>query len=353
LTARNYRIPPGITVTVKARSRPALLSHCLGEEAKLEGDGSLVLDLAAPGDRKPRDLVSLDPASGTLTVRGVYKAIPWSCRASRRGDAGWTLEFDSPVLREYLALHVALLPVLRRVLLDSGVGLVAGAAFEHDGGATLLAGLTGHGKTTALLGALERGASFIGDEYLGLSGSADLTPVVRSLALRRATLALAPRALRRLGPGRRLALRIAELAALLTRGRLQPLVHVSPSALAVPTNSTNSDGGARVDRLFWLEVADGPATQCEPMDTQEAIRQLTLINGAHDLAYGDVGAFLEPGGTGHMGASYATRWRETIERGLRSVSCYRLSSPKGHDAAREVLEHVPGLGGRAGATLGN
>lgn len=335
MTAWNYRVPPNITVTVKARNRPTLLSRCLGEETPVGDSSSFALDLAARSERTGRGPLSLEPASSALTVRGVYKAIPWSCRILRRDDGGWTAEFSSPLLREYLALHVVLLPALRRLLLESGVGLIAGAAFEREGAATILAGLTGHGKTTALLGAVERGASLIGDEYLGLSESAGVTPVVRAIALRRATLALAPRTLRRLRPNRRIALRAARIASLVTKGRLEPLIHVSPSELGARAAGTPS----RVERLFWLEMggAMGPRVRCEPIDAGEAVDHLATIQAVHDLAYGDMGAFLDPAGAG-----YAMRWRETIERGLRRVSCYRMAVPASRDAASEMLEHLLG-----------
>ncbi len=330
----SYRVPPDIAVTVRAKARPGLLSRCLGEESAVEGEASLLLDLASRGDER-----SLESGEHVRTVRGVYKAIPWSCRISRRSDGGWNLGFKSLLLREYLALHIALLPVLKRLLLDREVALVTGAAFEVDGAGTLVAGLTGRGKTTVLLGALERGANLIGDEYLGLSASAAMTPVVRALALRRTTLDLAPQALRRLRQSRRFALRFAELVTRLTRGRLDPLVHVSPAELEWARSSP--DKPVPVRRLFWLDAQSGDGElRCEPMDLHDAVEQLARMQTRHDVAYGDIGALLDVS-DGAGCTDNGSRWRATLERGLSGVDCYRLLFP----AARvpvAVLGHILG-----------
>lgn len=339
MTAWSYRIPSDIGVTVQSRRKPSLLAHFLGEEAPDQDEASLILDLGSRRDEQPRALLSIDPASRALTVRGVYKAIPWSCRLSRGTQGAWVLGFRSPILREYLALHIALIPSLRRLLLERGIALVPGAAFESDGAMTLLAGPTGGGKTAVLLGALEKGARLIGDEYLGLSGGAEVMPVARVLALRRSTLSLAPRTLRRLGWRRRLSLRILEVVALLTRSRFQPLIHVTPADLGI---LSASDTNARARRLFWLEseAGAGPAVRCEPMSVREAAERLAIMQAAHDLWYGDLGAFLDLPRQDRATPDYGSRWRHTVEHGLAGASCYRLTFPADGPASPEVLEQV-------------
>ncbi len=314
----SFLVPPDITVTLRARSKPALLARCLGGETAHQPDPTLLLDLAAVND------------AGSI-ARGRYKTIPWSCRVSPRPDAGHTLAWRSPFLREYLALHVALLPALQRLLLERSVALIVGAAFESAGAATVLSGDTGAGKTSALLSVLARGARLIGDEYIGIATTGEVTPALRVLALRRATLAGAPDLARRLTARRRLALRVAALAARCSGGRLDPLVHASPAELGV---SVAPERGTRVSRLFWLERAAGGASRREPMDPAEAVKALARVQEAHDRAYGGLATLLTPSPGGD-----AARWRETLARGLHDVQCVRLAVPPG-PLAPDVLHDL-------------
>ena len=313
-----YTVPPGLVVTVRSSGRLRLLSHVLGDETPSQATPALDLDLSGrDGEATARD----------TTVRGVYKALPWSCRLSPRAEGSWSIAFRSLLYREYLALHIALLPSLRRLLLERGVAMSIGAAFVRDGDATLIAGRTGRGKTSLVLGAIERGASFIGDEYVGLHESGDVTPVIRSLALRRATLSLAPRTFARLSVSRKLSLRIAQAATSITRGFLQPLVHIPPHELI----DGAPEAAGHLRRFFWLEAAD--AVRCEAMPSGEAAEQLATLQQLHDVAYGDLGAFIG-------GAPYPDRWREIATHALDGVSCYRLSLPARADIPREALDLV-------------
>ena len=321
MPSHGYTVPPGLVVTVLAGGRLRLLSHCLGDETPATGEPALVLDLVSSIDRRAV------PAEREQTVRGVYKALPWTCRVSPRAEGGWTLAFRSPLYREYLALHIALLPALRRMLLDRAVAMTIGAAFARDGDATVIAGRTGHGKTSLLLGAIERGATLIGDEYIGLHENGEVTPIIRSLALRHATLAFAPHALERLSARRKASLLVARAATFVTRGFLQPLVHVPPGELIDHTPA----GVGRARHLFWLKAGD--TLRCEAMPSGEAAEQLATLQTLHDVAYGDLGAFVG-------NAPYPERWRDIAARALDGVACYRLSLPSRGGIPVEALDYV-------------
>ncbi|MEX2158723.1 MAG: hypothetical protein WEB04_04900 [Dehalococcoidia bacterium] len=316
--SRSFLVPPGLLVSVRTGRAPRLFSHCLGDATNATAEPALVLDLA------PRNDPSASPRD--VTLRGVYKVLPWTCRIAPRAEGSWAIAFRSPVFREYLALHIALLPTLRRLLLDRAVGMAIGAAFELDGATTMVAGTTGRGKTSIVLGALERGATLIGDEYIGLHDDGDVTPVIRSLALRRATLALAPRAYERLGAQRRGALRVAEILTFVTRGFLQPLVHVPPQDILDRAPAPSG----RLSRLFLIETGD--AARRHEIDRAFALEQLATMQALHDVAYGDLGALLG-------GAPYPERWREIVARALEGVACYRLVLPRG-DVPAEALDLV-------------
>jgi hypothetical protein len=320
LSEHRYLVPPDIDVAVRARANPKLLSYVLGDETLAAGVPSLVLDLTGQGNFPTRHKAS-----------GRYKGSRWQCVFSSEGG-GSLLAFQSAFAREYLALHIALLPALRRLLLDRGVAFVGAAAFESNGGATVLAGVTGSGKTSLLLGALERGAAFIGDEYLGLGETGRATPIVRAIALRQETLALAPTIAGRLSQARRRALRVSSLARRLTARRLEPLVHLPPAEAGVRLASAQA---VPIRRLVWIEPASDAAPRLEPMAVADIIDRLAIMQTMHDKAYRDLGAaFDEVRG---KDADYRPRWRAVLEHGLRDVACSRLVTPSPSTAALELV----------------
>lgn len=301
----SFDVPPDLTVTLRASTRPALLARCLGSEVAPHAVPSLFLELGAK------------EATGDV-ARGRYKGVPWRCGVTTRPDGRLALSWRSPLLREYLALHIALLPALCRLLLQRDVALITGAAFASGGKATVLAGETGAGKTALLLAALGSGARLIGDEYIGVSAAGVVTPVLRVIALRSAALGAAPQLARHLSARRRLGLRAAATAALLTGRRLDPLVHVSPDELGIPV----SDRAAQLSRLIWLERGAKARPGGEHMEAQQVIDALGRANERHDNAYA-VPLSLALGERGHA------RWRDVLASGLRNVRCERLALPAG------------------------
>ncbi len=309
----HYTVAPGLTVAVRTEKPPKVLASMFGPET--QGDSAeLTLDLTG-GD----DVQNQAGASAGPTARGVYKAVPWSCSLSRAGDGRLTLGFKSLLMREYLAMHIALLPALWLLLTARNVALISGAAFAKDGLATVLAGPTGTGKTSLLLGALQRGAHFVGDEYVGLNSDGRVSPIARSLALRSATLALAPEAAARLSGPRKVALRIAELVSTATRARLEPLSHLRPEELGLNV----ATGAANIRRIVWLEAVDADQSPTlQRMSREDVMQQLALRQAVHQVAYGDITPFLEA----VAGCEDAdARWRRTLMDGLADVECLRLT----------------------------
>ncbi len=303
-----YAVSPDITFSVRTRRlRPTLLSRTFGPEVA-HGEPGIVLDL---GGNAGHD-------NGTATTtRAVYKAVPWSCDIERTSET-WRLRFRSPAMREYLAMHIALLPALRYELAMRDVALIPGGAYEDAGGATVFAGPTGAGKTSFLLGSLAHGSRFIGDEYVGLSKAGQVSPVVRSLALRRASLALVPGATDKLSTSRRVGLLAAEFVTTLTQRRLEPLSHVRPEELGMKV----ADGEADVKRVIWLEpssTSESPVT--ESMSEDEMIHRFVEREAVHQEAYGDISPRLKSlAGRDEAGIA----WRQSLEACLRNVECYRL-----------------------------
>lgn len=300
----SFLVPPDVTVTVRASKKPRLLARALGREIARQPNATLLLDLDA------------DPGSSPgLTARGSYKAIAWRCQVEMQQEGRWTLVWRSPLFREYLAFHIAVLPALRRLLLDRNIALVIGAACASGDTATVLAGDTGSGKTAALLATAAAGAQFIGDEYISISAAGEVTPVVRVLALRRRTLAGAPEFARRLTAGQRIELSSAALAARISVGKIDPLVYVSSARLGLTVAPERS---TPISTLVWLERGNGPAFP-EPISVTEAVDALRQVQQAHDRAYGGIGELL-------LFQDDSQRWRETLERGLQHIRCLRATA---------------------------
>lgn len=320
MSEHRYLVPPDIGVAVQARVEPKLLAHVLGDEAPGAGAPRLVLDLTGQGNFRTRHKAT-----------GRYKGIPWRCAVAPDAGGGGALGFSSLLAREYLALHIALLPALRRLLLDRGVAFLGAAAFESNGEATVLAGVTGSGKTSLLLGALERGVAFVGDEYLGLGETGLVTPIVRAIALRQEALALAPAIAGRLSSARWRALRASTLVRRLTARRLEPLVHLPPAEAGVRLASAQA---IPIRRLVWIEPAAGTAPRLEPVAVPDIIDRLAIMQTMHDKAYGDLGALFDEA-RGHA-EDYPERWRAILERGLSGVACSRLLIPRGSPSPKAL-----------------
>ncbi len=316
----SFLVPPGISVTLRASKRPALLARCLGNEVAPHVVPSLLLELGT-GEQTDQD------------AQGRYKGVPWRCGVTARPDGRLALSWRSPLLREYLALHIALLPALRRLLLQRDVALITGAAFASGGDATVLAGETGSGKTALLLAALGSGARLVGDEYIGVSATGVVTPVLRVIALRSAALGAVPQLGQRLSARRRLELRTATTARLLTGRRLDPLVHVSPDELGIEGGAT----GSALSRVVWLERGDRSEQRNETRRVEDVIEALARAAARHDDVYSVPAAL-------RSDESAAARWRDVLASGLRNVRCQRLALPAGPlpaDMLRQLIDAEP------------
>ncbi len=302
---------PDVGVVVVAERRPALLSHVLATGG-------------AGGQHTIR--LTFDEHAGASAnaqeITGNYKGIGWRCRVGLGDEGGLEISFRSRLFREYLALHIALLPALLRVLLERDTALVHGAAFAGGAGgdsATLLASMTGTGKTSLLLGAIARGGAYVGDEYLAVSAQGRVAPVVRTVALRRSSLRLAQQLTASLGLVRRLGLGAAALATALTGGRLEPLNHVRPEELGLRV----LDGGADLRRACWLQSTEpGTPVTRERLAVEDLIGELSMMQQVHQVAYADIGPALD-----EAHGDTSARWRETLAGGLAGAKIMRLHYP--------------------------
>ena len=146
-----------------------------------------------------------------------------------------------------------------------------------------------------------------------------MTPIARALALRSATLALAPEAAGRLSGSRRMALRLAELVSTATRARLEPLSHLRPEELGLQVAAEPTS--AR--RIVWLEAVQGDVSPTmHAISKEDVVQNLALRQAVQQVAYGDMTPFLLAL-AGCEGAE--ALWRQTLIAGLADVECVRLT----------------------------
>jgi hypothetical protein len=144
-----------------------------------------------------------------------------------------------------------LLPVLNVLLLAKGVVPVHASAFVHDGRGVLVTGWAKGGKSEALLAFADRGATYVGDEwvYLLADGSA-MGGLPEPMRLWDWQLGMVPRIRARVGISRRA--RLGAAAALSTG---LSAVSATPGIRSSAVGDLSRRTGAIVDRQRSVQVA--------------------------------------------------------------------------------------------------
>jgi len=128
------------------------------------------------------------PKTATRCLSGNYKSLPWKLTVSEnpQGEPG-QIFFYAPCFVSFLGLRIALLPYLKRRIAAAGGFSMLGAAFRYGRKNVILCGVPGAGKTRLLLEAVARGAEFLGDNELAVSGAEKIWGLFRDIELRFAT----------------------------------------------------------------------------------------------------------------------------------------------------------------------
>jgi hypothetical protein len=187
-----------------------------------------------------------------------------------------------------------LIPILNLTVLARGVLPLHASAFVHGGTGVVATGWSKGGKTEALLAFAARGAEYVGDEWVYVTGGGSRVhgipepiriwgwhlrqlPQYEALVTRGARRRLraielvlgAERAVRRVRAGRRPSHVLTRLTPLLSS---QHFVDVEPERLF----GALGEQSAPFDRLFFLVSSDAPEIAVEPVDPLEVAKRMVF-----------------------------------------------------------------------------
>lgn len=243
-------------------------------------------------------------------------------------------------------------PALQISLLPKGALALHSAAVSYQGKGILLAGWAESGKTEAMLGFLQAGATFVSDKWTIVDGSGpSILHFPTPITVRHWMIDLIPGLRDRLKSAERLRAQVAGVAGSLlatggAAGRVPGLrkakgladlggrVSVTPSQLFGNTQGERSQWGmsssAPLDRLFLLMTTTDDRITVRPAETVEVARRLA------DCAAYERRAFLGlyqrfryalPGRRNPLLEEASDREAETLAKALASKQVYKVDVP--------------------------
>ena len=199
-----------------------------------------------------------------------------------------------------------LLPIVMVTLLSKGVVPIHASAFVADGRGTLVTGWAKGGKTEALLAFADHGATYVGDEWVFITGDGTrMAGLPEPMRVWDWQLAQVPRLRERIGLGRRVRLGAAAATArtLAAAGRLPAVERSAPGdaarrlgaiaenqrSLQIPPERVFDGrvavGLAPLDRVVLIETSNDSAASVEPIDPSLLARRTasTIVHELLDL----------------------------------------------------------------------
>jgi hypothetical protein len=252
-----------------------------------------------------------------------------------------------------------LLPALHATLLAKGVLPLHASAFVHDGVGVLVTGWAKGGKSEALLAYADRGARYVGDEWVFVTADgSQMGGLPEPMRLWDWQLAMVPAAGKQVGIAGRARLRAAAgLAVGLGGASRLPVIRSSPvgdvarrsaavverqRSIQVPParlfGSRIADGLVPLDRVILIESSDDPSPSVRPIAAEEVARR-TAATVAHELldlntvalAY----SFAFPGRRPAFVDEIAGRLERGLGVAIADVPCFLVRHPYPPD--------IPGL----------
>jgi hypothetical protein len=196
-----------------------------------------------------------------------------------------------------------LLPIINLTLLSKGIVPIHASAFIAGGRGTLVTGWAKGGKSEVLLAFADRGAIYVGDEWVFVTGDGSaMAGLPEPMRLWDWQLAMVPQLRDRIGTGRRLRLGAAASVARLFAGaaRLPMIRSSAPGDLArrlgamadnqrslqIPPkrvfNGRVSVGLTPLDSVVLVESSSEPEASAEPIDGSIVARR-TAATVVHEL----------------------------------------------------------------------
>jgi hypothetical protein len=188
-----------------------------------------------------------------------------------------------------------LVPVLNLTVLGRGAVPLHAAAFVHEGVGAVVTGWSKGGKTEALLSFVDRGATYVGDEWVYLSGDGGtVTGIPEPIRVWDSHLRTVPHHWHDVPASGRARLRVIsgvrDLVDRLPRGvrrsklgraadRVLPLLEAQAHVDLTPAALVGAGHGAVVapfDRLFWVVSADRPDIAVSPVEARSVAERMVF-----------------------------------------------------------------------------
>lgn len=321
-----------------------------GVDLRLAGDRAAQQHFAAEyaGAGAPDDdsVPSLDvrfvraPPAGPR-IEGGHKTARWSvvAPAAEAGSLraaialrGYPRFFGLSLVQGYFVE-----PLLSVAVARAGAVLLPSAAIGEDGGALVIMGSSGTGKSSLSARALAAGRPVLGDDQILLDGDGRCWRFPRRMRFYSDLPQTAPAAYARLPASARRQLQARKLAKLLSRGFVRPSYAIQATEIAAGA----ATGPLALRRVVLLERSDETAQLTE----QPAGAQVAVAHGLKLLA--EQRARLAAGGDPGWPAaleSAAALERQTLSAALGGTPVTRICVPRGWSAPRAITALAAHLG---------
>lgn len=230
-------------------------------------------------------------------------------------------------------------PLLSIAVARAGAVLLPSAAIGEDGGALVIMGSSGTGKSSLSARALAAGRPVLGDDQILLDGDGRCWRFPRRMRFYSDLPQTAPAAYARLPAGARRQLQARKLAEALSRGFVRPSFAVQATAIAAGAVA----GPLALRRVVLLERSP----EATRLTEQPAGPEVAVAHGLKLL--GEQRARLREGDPAWAAAleGAAARERETLGAALGQAPVTRVSVPHGWSAPRAITALAAHLGTEA------
>jgi len=249
---------------------------------------------------------------------GNYKGIPWAVVIKDKNDhAKERLFFYSRFFAGILAKRIVYVPHLKDKCIANDSVLLPCSVFSYQKNNFLLFGKSGSGKTKLLLKALDKGATYVGDERLILYPSGDLVDSSSVIALGYATVRETS-FWDKLSIENRILLKIYHLIFLLSGKHIKFNIYLNPEQIDI-----ERDQIFRERRVIFVNLAK--SSKAYRMSLSETASVILEKEGRKRQRYGDIFSLLDK----------REKINEIITAFFANSSCWRVPTGTSLD---EILD---------------